>query len=205
LAAYCKAGRPDQQLKPWGSFDGWSSLVRNAVVWSGLPDPGETRRELVERSDVQAGSLRTLVEQWHTIDTENEGLLTAEILRRLDSSEFECDELKSAVFELCESSRGKPPSTRSLGNKLRHLRGRVVGGKALDCRPSRTRAMAWVVVEIKNSTPAVTETDSADSALRRLNPPDGTGSIDSVLGTDASRSTKTLSDAEIDHIARAFA
>jgi len=68
--------------------------------------------------------------------------------------------------------------------------------------------MAWVVVEIKNSTPAVTETDSADSAdsaLRRLNPPDGTGSIDSVLGTDASRSTKTLSDAEIDHIARAFA
>lgn len=148
LAAYCKAGRPDQKLKPWGSFDGWSSLVRNAVVWCGLPDPGETRRELVERSDVQAGALRSLVEQWHIIDPDGEGLLTAEILRRLDSSEFECDELKSSVFELCESSRGKPPTTRSLGNKLRHLRGRVIGGKALDCVPARM-GQRWQVVPVR--------------------------------------------------------
>ncbi len=211
LAAYCKAGRPDQQLKPWGSFDGWSSLVRNAVVWCGLPDPGETRRELVERSDVQAGALRTLVEQWHTIDTEGEGLLTAEILRRLDSSEFKCEELRSAVMELCGSSKGKPPSAGSLGNKLRHLRGRVIGGKALDCDPTRSGAMKWCVVAIDKRPAPRPETDSADSAesalqdCRSSSAAESAESADSVLATDASRSTKTLSDAEIDHIARAFA
>src|SRR5262249_27110304 len=54
LAAYCKAGRPDQRLKTWGSFGGWSGLVRQAIVWSGLPDPGETREELARSSDREA-------------------------------------------------------------------------------------------------------------------------------------------------------
>ena len=186
-------------------------VVRNAVVWCGLPDPGETRRELVERSDVQAGALRTLVEQWHTIDTEGEGLLTAEILRRLDSSEFKCEELRSAVMELCGSSKGKPPSAGSLGNKLRHLRGRVIGGTALDCDPTRSGAMKWCVVAIDKRPAPRPETDSADSAesalqdCRSSSAAESAESADSVLATDASRSTKTLSDAEIDHIARAFA
>jgi hypothetical protein len=43
LRAYCVAGRPDQSLPAWGSFEGWTGLVRSAVVWVGMPDPGETR------------------------------------------------------------------------------------------------------------------------------------------------------------------
>ena len=43
LAAYCAAGRPDMGLRPWGSFEAWSGLVRQAVVWVGMPDPAETR------------------------------------------------------------------------------------------------------------------------------------------------------------------
>src|SRR5262249_29720320 len=46
LRAYCVAGRPDQNLTAWGSFDGWSRLVRSAVVWAGLPDPAQTRMQL---------------------------------------------------------------------------------------------------------------------------------------------------------------
>ncbi len=38
LRAYCAAGRPDQHLPAWGSFEGWSRLVRSAVVWVGLPE-----------------------------------------------------------------------------------------------------------------------------------------------------------------------
>ena len=34
-------------LADLGSYEGWSNLVREAVVWCGLPDPGETRQELV--------------------------------------------------------------------------------------------------------------------------------------------------------------
>ena len=40
LAAYCAAGRPNMKLKPWGSFEAWSALIRQAVVWAGSPEPG---------------------------------------------------------------------------------------------------------------------------------------------------------------------
>src|SRR5262249_45777283 len=46
LRAYHVAGRPKMGLKEWGSFDGWSNLVRNAVVWCGMDDPGDTRQEV---------------------------------------------------------------------------------------------------------------------------------------------------------------
>src|SRR5690606_32223409 len=74
LAAYCRAGRPDQHLKPWGSFEGWSDLVRQAIVWIGMPDPGETREELARSSDREAAALRALIESWHEIDPEGTGL-----------------------------------------------------------------------------------------------------------------------------------
>ncbi|MEZ6073962.1 MAG: hypothetical protein R3C10_27700 [Pirellulales bacterium] len=49
LAAYCRAGRPDQGLKTWGSFEGWSQLVRQALVWAGQPDPGKPARSWPSR------------------------------------------------------------------------------------------------------------------------------------------------------------
>ena len=39
LSAYCRAGKPDQRLKSWGSYGGWSALVRGAIVWRGNPTP----------------------------------------------------------------------------------------------------------------------------------------------------------------------
>lgn len=42
LRAYCCAGRPRAGLPAWGSFEGWSAIVREAVVWCGLPDPAES-------------------------------------------------------------------------------------------------------------------------------------------------------------------
>lgn len=44
LRAYHLAGRPDQNLPPWGSFVAWSSLIRGALVWAGLPDPFKTQQ-----------------------------------------------------------------------------------------------------------------------------------------------------------------
>lgn len=61
LRGFIAAGRPDQQLKPWGSFEEWSALVGAAIVWAGLTDPGETHTELRTTSDSEAGSLRQML------------------------------------------------------------------------------------------------------------------------------------------------
>jgi hypothetical protein len=43
LRAFYIAGRPRQQVKPWGGFDDWSASIREPLVWLGLADPCETR------------------------------------------------------------------------------------------------------------------------------------------------------------------
>lgn len=51
LRGFIAAGRPCQHLKPLGSFEGWSDLVRQSVVWAGLTDPCEGRDALVQFAD----------------------------------------------------------------------------------------------------------------------------------------------------------
>jgi hypothetical protein len=64
LRGYCAAGRPDMGLPARGSFEGWSDLVRSAVVWIDLPDPGETRVLLQDAADVTAECMAVLLECW---------------------------------------------------------------------------------------------------------------------------------------------
>src|SRR5262249_4519507 len=78
LRAYRAAGRPDQSLPAWGSFEGWSRLVRSAVIWVGLPDPGETRLLLQESADVTAEWMGVLLGCWERMDAARRGLTAAE-------------------------------------------------------------------------------------------------------------------------------
>jgi hypothetical protein len=147
LAAFCRAGRPDQRLKPWGSFDGWSALLRQGVVWVGLPDPGETREELARSSDREASGLRALLEGWPEIDGDGAGLTASKLIDLLEKNSESFDLVRGAITELCPSQFGKFPGARSVGNKLRHLCGRVIRGKALAKRDHHGTAV-WFVANV---------------------------------------------------------
>lgn len=132
----------DPELTPWGSFDGWSRLVRAAVVWVGAPDPGETRRELRESSDRDFMALRDLVEGWADVATHHGGKCTAAMaVAWLDAQASAAKKaeapvpdhpLRRAIAELVTSKRGEQlVSTKSLGRLLAKYDRRVVGGKAL--------------------------------------------------------------------------
>ena len=60
-------------VRPWGSFEAWTDLVRHAVVWAGLPDPGATRKELTTQADREAAALRQLMAGWEEIDPDGQG------------------------------------------------------------------------------------------------------------------------------------
>jgi hypothetical protein len=139
LRAYCAAGRPDQRLPAWGSFEGWT-IVRSAVVWVGLPDPAQTRLLLQERADVAAESMATIIATWERLDPEHRGLTASEVIRLLkDSCEY--DDLRDAMEE---ALLGKLDA-RSLGTKLRSYRRRVFEGRFFDRVGSEKRAVRWAV------------------------------------------------------------
>ncbi len=165
LYAYCRAGRPPQKLKPWGSFEEWSELVRQALVWAGMADPGESREELARSSDREAAALRALIQGWAEFDTEGTGYTAAKLLERLEKAPDDYDLLRNAILDLCPAPTGKLPSSRSLGNKLRHARGRVVGGKAIDSRDQHG-TQVWFVANVVQ-TDAIRADDGGDEGGSR--------------------------------------
>jgi len=149
LAAYCRAGMPKAELEAFGSFEGWSNLVRQAVVWVGLPDPCTTRYRLTETADTTAETLRQLFAAWIEYDPTSEGLILATLIKSLyPQHEAPMDEascaMRAALEEISGSTRGKYPTARQLGNRLRHFRRRVIDGLYLDQDRSQRRCgLRW--------------------------------------------------------------
>jgi hypothetical protein len=145
LRGYCAAGRPDQGLRAWGSFEGWSALVRAAVVWVGLPDPGDTRLLLQEQADVAAEAMNVILACWERLDPERRGLTAAEVLHRLhQASPDDPPDYYADLRDALEALLGKPDA-RSLGTKLRSYRRRVFGDRFLDQTGTQQRAARWAV------------------------------------------------------------
>ena len=148
LRGYVAAGRPDQQLKPWGSYEAWSALVRAAIVWAGLPDPGNTRQELRKRSDEKADILRRLIDGWQEVDTDGNGLTVAKMREHLAQHPQHFETLRTALEDLAPGRGGKPATNRSVGMKLRALQLKVVAGKYLDSTDDRMGQL-WSVQEAR--------------------------------------------------------
>jgi hypothetical protein len=143
--AYCLAGRPDLGLPPWGSFEGWSGLVRQAVVWAGLPDPAQTRLLLEESADTTAQSMTVILRCLRLMDPDRLGLLAAEVIHNLYKEPPNPppgwhQDLKEAL----EMLLGRPDA-RGLGDKLRRFRRRVFGGLYVDYSKQSHHAVKWVV------------------------------------------------------------
>ena len=149
LSAYCKTGRPDQRLKPWGSYEGWSALIRGVIVWLGLPDPALAREELHTKSDTEANTLRALLAGWQELDPDGEGKTAAGALNLMkESGESSYPTLRAAMEEAFDLPQGKLPNTRKLGNKLSKWAGRNVGGKCFAYRTEHGGFKAWFVRSI---------------------------------------------------------
>lgn len=144
LRAYCNAGMPRQSLPAFGSFEGWSRLVREALVWVGQPDPCATRAKLAEQSDTTADALGQLIAAWQQIDPHDAGIVVSDLLARLYAKEFSprdeaSNAMRAALENLVGCPPGKAPSPRQVGAKFKFYRRRNIGGAYLDTNPNEPR------------------------------------------------------------------
>lgn len=152
LAGYVRAGYPaSQELKPWGSFEGWSQLVRGALVWAGFPDPAAAREELVDVADSEAQALRQLIAGWLEVDQTRTGVKVAYALELLADPENKdrYANLREALAELCPTQPGKLPTALQVAKKLKHFQGRNSGGLKLVLKGKDRLGIAlWTVTEV---------------------------------------------------------
>ena len=143
LRGYFVAGRPVMKLPAFGSFEGWSGLVRAAVYWATDRDPCATRERVTEGDDALS-TLAALLAGWAELPNgTGVGVTVAEALRAVKGHRDKHQALFDALMNW--SHNDELPSPRKIGFKLRALRGRVLGGKAFYGTPNRDGVIPWRV------------------------------------------------------------
>lgn len=152
LSAYILSGKPDVGVRPLGSFEGWSTTVRNAVIFAGFPDPCGTREAFRAAADRDSNLLPMLIDGLAELIQACGGsaLTTAEIIREA-SIRSECEIIRVALQEL--ASRGKPIDARGLGMRLHHHKSRNFGGKSIERKNGPHNSILWFV---KSENPETT-------------------------------------------------
>ncbi|WP_282027619.1 bifunctional DNA primase/polymerase [Ruegeria faecimaris] len=125
LRAYIAAGRPKQST-PIGSFREWN-LVRDALLWLGLPDPAVTR-ERIMLDDPMKSELAGLLDAWVAALGDREyGLAEIGAMAEESSS----PEIKELFGALVAMTRNGQFNTKSIGRLLLKHKDRIVGGRVL--------------------------------------------------------------------------
>lgn len=145
LRGWFVAGRPSHGLPPWGSFEGWAGVVREAVVFAGLPDPGDTRLALQTSANQDVVAMGIILRCLKAMDPERQGVTAAQVIDTLKTTppsppEWHAD-LRAAIEDLC----GKLDA-RKLGYKFRHYARRNFDGQMLDRAGVTAGANRWVVI-----------------------------------------------------------
>ncbi len=154
LRGWVGAGRPRHGLPPWGSFEGWSGVVREAVVFAGLPDPGAARAALQSTADRDAAAMAAVLDGLERLTPPGgRGRTVAEIVDAVrpvpGGGAAWITEVRVAIEDLCGRL-----DTRLLGYRFRHFARRNFGGRMLDRADTVHGATRWVVVRAGGPPPA---------------------------------------------------
>jgi len=139
LRAYHIAGRPGQNVRPWGGFDHWSRAIREPLIWLGVADPCQTRDRVIANDPDRDRSLN-LLSAWHSAFGER-AMLVAEVISEAGR------ELRESLLMVAAADRTDPTRVdpRRLGAWCRSIEDRIFGEFRLSRTGSVRRAARWKV------------------------------------------------------------
>ena len=148
LAGYLQS-EEEIEMVPFGSFEGWSKVIRGAILWAGLPDPCATQDRLIESADHTLEAARQLLVAWCAF-APRRPFTTVDLLQQTHGNSHPMDEpaiaMRHAVEVFCSTPPGKTPTPIQLGSKLRSIRRRVVDGLMIDTLAAKSaRGVQWQI------------------------------------------------------------
>ena len=166
--AYLAHGSKRDDMKPFGSYPGWSKLVREPLIWLGHPDPVASQNS-TRASDPEMNRLRSLMAAWleaFGLDTpttlsdaaryalEQQPMFhgdpynatrDAELMKQHLEAWAPHTRLKDVLTETW--GKGKDVDTGRFGNWLRKYAGRVVDGMLFQKGDAVHSAAQWKLVK----------------------------------------------------------
>lgn len=157
LRAYFNAGCPSQGVSALGSFEEWSDLSRQALIWADRPDPCEGRKNIQAESDTGYEALAGLLHCWF-VCYPSEAVTLARAIQdigvravaepSLVSPINEWNELFDALSKFDSRFDGKRLDSKRIGDGLRKIQGRVLDNRRFITDGSYNRAAKWRVVTL---------------------------------------------------------
>jgi len=145
LRAYHLHGRPGVNvLRPWAGFGHWSSLVRGALVWLGMPDPLDSADQL-QADDPERELLGALLKEWHN-QYGNREVTVREVISETGRSDMDREELSDLLKEIAGAGMTLGINARSLGRWLTSKNGKIVDGRYLKKAGSTGGSVRWQVL-----------------------------------------------------------
>jgi len=149
LRAYHVAGKPTQNIKPFGRFEEWSDLVRSALVWIGMADPCESRKD-IENSDPIRILLSSFFIAWHEIFG-SRPVKVKELVEQAFLLPNNADEVQEALREALLGLAGDSKdhiNQRSLAKQLGAYKNRIESGFRLEQHGTRQGTSLWRIRKI---------------------------------------------------------
>ncbi|MEM9627817.1 MAG: toprim domain-containing protein [Pseudomonadota bacterium] len=168
LKAYHVAGRPmDGALTTFGRFEGWSRMIREPLVWLGMPDPYGTKRHL-EGQDPIREIIANVLEAWEeqfgsSAMTPGAVVQTAEENAKpapRDSQGQDVDTTPDTTLldALRDALPGRDMLTgRTLGYWLRKHENRVEGGRRFEQAGAYKKTTMWLVRNVSATSEHTSE------------------------------------------------
>jgi len=149
MRAYIAAGRPPQNIAPYGGFEEWSTMVRAPLVWLGCDDPCGSRDD-VEDADPDTEKLAGLLDGLELDDRfKAEPFTVAEVIKKTSKNAADVaayggdlSALHEVVAALCWEGK---INARAVGNAFSKYRGRIIGGRRLIRAGTRNKVAVWKV------------------------------------------------------------
>jgi len=170
LRAFFVAGRP-QQRTPLGSFEDWSSWVRDALIWLGEADPCQTMEDM-RGADPKLEALTTVLEQWHAVIGQSP-ISVRELIDRatgqrpqtFGKAEFIHPELREVL--LVVAGEGGAINSRRLGKWIGGHQNRIVGGRKIVAATVSAGSARWQIQEVERA--GLRSPEVSDNLRRRAN------------------------------------
>jgi hypothetical protein len=151
LRAYIRAGSPPQSGATLGSFGEFTRLVRDALMWLGLPDVAEASAEDKADASPEQAALADVLDAWAGVPAINTGAHKASAI--VKAAEEEAKNGRRALQDALTAVCGRLDSSVALGQWLGRNKGRPANGLLFNGGKDRKGVMVWSIDRLNATAP----------------------------------------------------
>ena len=149
LRAWHVAGRPEYGLTPWGSFEEWGTVIRNAIIHAGGVDPCLARGGLID-ADSETRAAKAVLANW----PKGAELTSSQIAQGIKEGSLSGGTFGDGSSDAVDALKELLSSTtaRGIGYQLNNWKDRIVDGRVLKREKDTSRNLyLWKVVDITDA------------------------------------------------------